>query len=192
MPRPSSIDKLPPEIRAAIGKLRQAGHTIDEILAHLADMQSQVSRSALGRHIKGLDAIGEKLRRSRTVAEALVRELGDAPESQAARLNIELMHNTILDLFMHGADGEADGQVDGFGKATLSGNPEGAMMLAKALDHLARASKTNVDFLAAAEKRATEKAKAEAAEAVESVAKAKGLTSETVAEIKASIFGVKS
>ena len=193
MTRHSSIDKLPAQIREAIGKLRQDGHTIDEILAHLADMQSQVSRSALGRHIKGLDAIGEKMRRSRSVAEALVRELGDAPESRAARLNIELLHNTILDLFMRAADAEGDpAQIDKSGQAMLDGNPEGAMMLAKALESLSRASKTNVEFLAAAEKRATEKAKAEAVEAVESVAKTQGLTGDTVAAIKASIFGVKA
>ena len=189
MPRPSSIDRLPDEVRVAIGRLRQSGHTIDEILAHLADMQSSVSRSALGRHVKGLDAIGEKMKRSRIVAETLVRELGDAPESRAARLNIELLHSAILDLFMKSADGE---EVNRAGKAALEGNPEGTMMLAKALDHLGRASKTNVEFLAAAERRAADKAKAEAVAAVETVAKTAGLTGETLAAIKAGIFGVKA
>lgn len=46
--RPSSVDRLPAEMRDAIGRLRDAGHTIDEIMAHLADMESMVSRSALG------------------------------------------------------------------------------------------------------------------------------------------------
>jgi hypothetical protein len=189
MSRPSSIDKLPPEIRVAIGDLRQRGHTIDEILAHLADMQSAVSRSALGRHIKGLDAIGESMRRSRVVAESLVRELGDAPESKTARLNIELMHSALLDLFMKNADGEI---VDAHGKAALAGDPEGVMMLAKALDHLARASKTNEDFIAAAKARATKEAQMAAVKAVEDVAKDAGLTGSTVAMIKAKIFGVKA
>jgi len=190
MARPSSIDKLPAEIRAEIGRLRQDGHTIDEILAHLADMRSHVaiSRSALGRHIQGLNEIGERMRRSRVVAESLVRELGTAPESQAARLNIELLHSAVMDLFMKA---EAGGQVDKDGRAAIDGNPEGVMMLAKALDHLGRASKTNVDFLVAAEKRAAEKAKAEAFAAIEDVAKNKaaGLSTETVAAIKAKIFG---
>ena len=32
MARPSSIDKLPAEVRAAIGQLRQLGWTIDQIM----------------------------------------------------------------------------------------------------------------------------------------------------------------
>ena len=190
MPRPSSIDKLPPEIRIEIGRLRGEGHTIDEILGHLADMRSHVavSRSALGRHIKGLDKIGEKMRTSRTVAEALVRELGEAPESKTARLNIELMHGAVMDLFMRDGDGEP---VDADGHAALAGNPEGVMMLAKALDHLGRASKSNVEFVTLAEKRAADKARAESAKAVEDVAKDAGLSADTVATIKAKIFGVK-
>jgi uncharacterized protein YukE len=188
MSRPSSIDKLPAEIRAAIGKLRQSGHTIDEILAHLADMQTQVSRSALGRHVKGFDKIAEKMRRSRDVAEALVRELGDAPESKAARLNIELLHGAVNDLFMKAADDEP---VASHGKEATQGDPEGIMMLATALDHLGRASKSNVEFLVAAEKRAADKARAETMAAVESVAKEGGLSRDTVDVIKARIFGVK-
>jgi hypothetical protein len=190
MPRPSKIDQLPAEIRAEIGRLRGDGHTIDQILAHLADMRSHVavSRSSLGRHIKGLDKIGEKMRQSRVVAEALVRELGEAPESRTARLNIELVHGAVMDLFMRGAD---EGEMDERGKAALEGNPEGVMMLAKALDHLGRASKSNVEFLALAEKRAADKARAESAAAVEEVGRERGLTGDTVQEIKARIFGVQ-
>lgn len=191
MPRPSSVDKLPPEVREEIGRLRSLGWTIDQILEHLRALFDQApSRSALGRHIQGLDKLGEKMRRSRQVAEALVRELGTAPESQAARLNIELLHSAILDLHMRAADGE-DG-IDPFGKATLAGNPEGAMMLAKALDHLSSASKRNVEFMEKVEARATERAKKEAATAVEVVAKQRGIGAETLEAIKVGIFGVRA
>lgn len=190
MARPSSIDKLPAEIRVEIGRLRGEGHTIDQILAHLADMRSQiaVSRSALGRHIKGFDKVAEKLRTSRVVTEALVREMGDAPESKTARLNIELLHGTVNELFMNYLDG---GDVDADGKQAMLGNPEGVMMLAKALDHLGKASKSNVEFLRLAEERAANKARQESARAVEDVAKDAGLSKDTVETIKAKIFGVK-
>ena len=191
MARPSSIDKLPDEVRAEIGKLRQVGWTIDQIVEHLRGLLDKApSRSAVGRHVQSLEKLGERMRRSRQVAEALVRELGDAPESNAARLNIELLHSAILDLFMKAADGESE--IDKFGRATLDGNPEGTMMLAKALDHLSRASKTNVDFIAAAEARAATRAKREAAGAAEAVAREKGLSADTIAAIKAGIFGVKA
>lgn len=184
--RPSSIDRLPDEVRAEIGRLRQNGRTIDEILTHLRKLDGiePVSRSALGRHIKGLAKLGERMRRSRQVAEALVKDLGDAPESEAARINIELMHTAILDLFMR-ADG--DGEEGGAAPA----DPKSLHDVSKALDHLARASKTNMDFIAAAEKRATDKAKAAAAEKVDEVGRARGISAETLTAIKAGIFGVR-
>ncbi len=190
MSRPSSVDKMPEEFRSLIGQLRGQGWTIDQIHEHLSRLLDEApSRSALGRHIQGMDKIQEKMRRSRQVAEALVRELGDAPESKAARLNIELLHSAILDLHMRAADGVG---VDAEGLAALNGNPEGAMMLAKALDHLSRASKTNVEFIAAAEARAEARAKKAAANVVETVGREKGLTAQTIDAIKSSIFGVKA
>ena len=185
MARQSTVDKLPETVRAEIGRLRQNGRTIDDILAHLRTMDgiAPVSRSALGRHVQGLDRLGEKMRRSRHVAEALVRELGTAPESQAARLNIELMHTAILDLFMQADDG-AD--------ANAPREPGDIHDLSKALDHLARASKANVEFIAAAEKRAAERARTEAAAAVETIAKERGISGATIEAIKAGIFGVRA
>lgn len=191
MARPSSISRLPPEIRAEIGRLRDAGRTIDEILAHLRAMDVAVSRSALGRHVKGMERLGEQLRRSRAVAEGLVRQLGDAPESRTARLNIELLHTAILDLFMRAGEGEEEG-VDEDGRAALAGNPMGAMMLAKALEHLTKASRHDQEFIEKVEARAAARAKREAAAAVDAVAKERGLSAETAAAIKAGIFGVKA
>lgn len=182
MGKKSSIDRLPPQIQAAIVRLREQGCTIDEILTHLADLHSQVtvSRSALGRHIQGLDRAVERMKHSRVMAEALARELGDDPGTKAARVNIEFLHGAIMQLFSKLEEG-AD---------IAGGDPEELMFLAKALDHLARAQKTSVDTIIAAEKRGEEKARREAAEAVESVAKSEGLTKETVEAIKSKIFGV--
>ena len=190
MARPSSIDQLPELIRSEIGRLRMQGCTLDAILAHLRQLHGEApSRSALGRHIQGLDRIGEKMRQSRQVAEALVQELGDGPQSRAAQLNIELLHGAVMDLFMRAADGEA---VNKAGQAALDGNPEGVMMLAKALDHLAKASKSNVEFLIAVEKRAADKATAAAAKSVETTGRERGLTRDTIEAIKAGIFGIKA
>jgi hypothetical protein len=186
MARKGTIDRLGPEVRDAIGRLLDEGCTLDQILAHLENMSVEVSRSSLGRYTQKLAAAGEKLRRSRTVAEALVRKYGDQPESKTARLNIELLHGAILDLFMAEED-----DADADGRAALKGNPMGAMMLAKALEHLTKASRHDVEFIERAEKRAAERAKKEAATAVEAVARQRGLTAETLAAIKAGIFGVK-
>ena len=191
MTRPSSIDALDTKIQAEIGRLRLQGCTIDAIVEHLRQMHgvTTVSRSAMGRHVKGLERIAEQIRRSREVATALVQQLGDAPESETARLNIEIMHSAILDLKMRVADGE---DVDKGGAAALAGNPEGIMLLSKAIDHLSKATKTNADFVAQVEKRAAERAKTDAAEAVAKVTKARGVSAETSLAIRAAIFGVEA
>jgi hypothetical protein len=191
MTRPSSIDTLEPRIQSEIGRLRMQGCTIDQIVAHLATMHgvTTVSRSAMGRHVKGLERVAEQIRRSREVATALVQQLGDAPESETARLNIEIMHSAILDLKMRSADGE---DVDKDGAAALAGNPEGIMLLSKAIDHLSKAQKANADFAAQVEKRAEDRTKKAAVAAVETVTKARGISAETADAIKAAIFGVKA
>lgn len=63
MPRPSSISRLPAEIRDKIGALRAEGRTIDEIVAKLEELNVDVSRSALGRHCKRLESVQANIRR---------------------------------------------------------------------------------------------------------------------------------
>ena len=58
MARPSTIQRLPTEVRELIAELREEGRTIDEVLEKLRELRLDVSRSALGRHVKQLDAIG--------------------------------------------------------------------------------------------------------------------------------------
>lgn len=186
--RPSTIDRLDPEIRDAIGRLRDHGKTIDEILAHLQSMEIEVSRSALGRHVQAMEKVGERLRRSRAVSEALVRQLGDAPESKTARLNIEMMHSFVFDFLATAEEGEGE---KGAAAAALMRNPMALKLFSESVERLTKASRHNADFVERVEKRARERAKAEVAKAVETVAKEKGIGADTIAAIKAGIFGVK-
>lgn len=179
MSRPSTIDQLPPECRELIGRLREQGCTLDTILTKLEELDADVSRSALGRHVQKIDKIGERMRQSRAVADALVQRFGDAPESRVARLNIELMHGVIMRLVTaEGVDDE-----DGEG-VTLDAKE--AMFVAGALKDLASAAKSDADLIV---KLRQEVAK-EAAKAVDAEGKAAGLTAETIDAIKARILGV--
>ena len=177
----STIDKLPEEVRALIGRLRQDGRTIDEIMSKLTELDVDVSRSALGRHIKGLAEVGEAMRRSREIATALVGRFGDEPDNRMARLNIEMMHglvmSTITAAVTTGDEGEAQ-------PVTL--DPEQVMFLSKSLGELARAQKTDTDRML---KLRQELAK-DAAKAAETVGKAKGMTAETIQAITHAILGV--
>lgn len=179
---PSSIDRLPEEIRAEVGRLRVQGRTIDEILAHLQGMDVDVSRSALGRHVKRMGTARERMKHSREMATALVSQFGDQPDNQLARLNLELMHGVVMQTIMATSEDE-DGE-----PLPVTFSPEDARFLADALAKLASAEKTNVDR--------TLKLKAEAAKAaltaVEKVARKEGLSPETIALLRSEILGVKT
>ncbi len=177
---PSSIDKLPTEVRELIGQLREQGVTIDAILAKLQDLDVEVSRSALGRHIKGLAEVGEQLRRSREIATALVSRFGEEPDNRVGRLNIELMHGLVMQAITATAEGEG-GEV-----LPVTFTPEDTMFLARSLQSLATAQKTDTDRLL---KVRVEAAK-DAAKAAETVGKAKGLTKETMDAIKHAVLGI--
>jgi len=175
--RPSSVDKLPLEIRDEIGRLRGEGYTIDEILAALRELDVvTVSRSTLGRHVKGMERLGAKLRHSRNIAEALVRQLGDEPASRAAQLNIELLHTTITELFLAQ---NGDGEIDEDGKAALNGSPEGIMLLAKAMDHLTKSAKADAEYAAKIEAKVEARMQREMSAHVNAVVKKQGLSAET-------------
>ena len=179
--QPSSIDRLPETVRAAIGRLRVQGRTIDEILAHLETMDVEVSRSALGRHVKGLAALKERMQHSRDMAVALVDRFGDQPDNKLARLNLELMHSVVMQTITATSDGE-DGEPQ-----PVTFCPEDAMFLARALKELASAQKTDADRTILTRR---EMAK-EAATAVDKVAKREGgVTRETSDAIKAEILGI--
>jgi hypothetical protein len=113
--------------------------------------------------------------------------LGDAPESQTARLNIEMMHSFLFDFLASAEEGAEEGS-----EAALAHvrDPKSVALMAEAVQRLTTASRQNVEFVARVEDRAAAKAKAGAARAAEAVARAQGLSADTVRAIKASILGV--
>lgn len=175
MARPSSIDRLPAPIRDKVGALRQAGATIDEILDHLNKLDVEVSRSAMGRHVQKIDKIGEQLRASRAMAEALVRGLDEQDaDSKLARLNIEMMH-TIIQRIAMGDDGNMP-ELD----------PKEAQLLSRAI--------TNLETAATISDERMRKLRAEfarqAAALADSVAVKHGLSDQLKADMKAEFLGM--
>ena len=181
MARLSSVDALPEDVQAEIGRLRQNGRTIDEILVHLRTLDgiAPPSRSALGRHIQGMDAMIQQIRATRQAAAAMNGRNGDEPVSAVAQANIEMLHTALFSLQMAAMSGE---NLDAAAVKTLS----------QSMRDLGLATKANVDVLIAAEKRAAERAKAAAATAVEKVARERGISGATIEAIKAGIFGVQA
>jgi len=178
--RPSTIDRLPPEIRDWIGRLRDQGRTIDEILAKLRelDLEALPSRSAVGRYIQRGEEIAREMRRSRDTAEAIVRNLGDAEPDKTTRLNIELMHSILFDnlseikktLSMEGNAVQFDAMK--------------AMLLSKALDHLGKAAKDQIARQIAIEERAAKRERAKAIKAATSISRRHGLPKDFIKEFR--------
>jgi hypothetical protein len=178
--QPSSIDRLPEEVRTLIGRLRVQGRTIDEIMAHLGTLDVEISRSALGRHVKGLAALKERMQHSRDMALALVDRFGDQSDNRLQRLNLELMHSVVMQTITATVDNE-DGEPQ-----PVTFSPEDAKFLAQALAQLASAAKIDNDRAIIARREALKAA----AGAVKDSAAEAGLSDKTADFIMAKILGV--
>lgn len=188
MAQKSSIEtQLSDEDKNALNKMIASGqHTLDSLLGWLRDMGYGISRSALGRHSQKVEAVGAKLRESRAMTEALVKELGpDITEGKQGRLLVEVLRSLVFDHLSKQMDaGEGD---DGFEAGDF-------FFLAKALKEMASANKIDLDRELKIREDAEKKAKVAAAEAIEQMAQEeneKGLSRDTVEAIKARILGVK-
>lgn len=142
MPVASTVKRLPQPVRDEIHSLLDNGRTLDEIIAHLRALGvDQVSRSALGRYAKNFNAVVERVRRSREIADALVRNFGQEDESKAARANIEMMHAVVSNMLLHVGDDDSE---DGQG---LSLDAKQAQALSSAMANLARARRLDQDAI---------------------------------------------
>jgi hypothetical protein len=193
MGRASKISRMPAAIRDRIAAWHAAGHSIDEImascLAEFPDVPPEAwpARSRFGVHMQGLDKLGVTIQRSRIIAEVLVQRLGDAPESRQARLNIELLHSVVTNLMLEAVKGGKDGQ-------PVSLPPDQVQALAKSLDHLARAQRTDMEATLHLRKELALKQNSritKAAADVATIAKASGLSAERIAELQAKVAGLR-
>lgn len=183
--RPSSIDRLLPDLKALIGNLRAQGRTIDEIRAKLLELDVEVSRSSLGRHVRSLADAQVTMQRSRDIAIALVDKFGQTPDDKLARLNIELTHGLVMRLLLAT---EPDPETGESQPITLS--PEDTMFVARTIQALTGAAKTNDDRTAKAVARAKIEEREAAAERAGDAAKTRGLGADTVKFIKDQVLGV--
>lgn len=179
--RPSSVDRLDPEIRELIGHLRiDKGWTIDEIRKRLVEMGQQdvPSRSALGRHIRSIEDVSADLRETQIYAEALAREHGTGNQSQLLDVNMQLLQANMFRLMLAAKDGEG-----------VQLSPKDSKDFADALRSMALTRKTDLDVIEKAERRAAEKAKLEAADKATTAARQSGLSQSMVDAIRFAVLG---
>lgn len=179
---PSTIDRLDPEIRELIAQLRiDKGFTIDEIRAALVKVVGEErvpSRSALGRHVRGLAEVSADLRETQIYAEALAREAGGKSGNQLLDMNAQLLQANMFKLMLAEREGEG-----------ILLTPKEAKEFSEALRNVALMRKTEQDVIARAEQRAAEKERLASADKATSAARAKGLSKDTVDAIRKAVLG---
>lgn len=172
MPRKSTIvTRMDPRIRAAVdAAIRDGRATIADIVALVDEMGGQVSKSAVGRYKQQAESQMQRYREAQEVARVWIGKLQADPEGDVGRLLAEMLRTTAFQTL---------GDIE-------AGSPQDVMFLAKALKDLASADKLTADRILLVRREAAK----DAAEKVSSVGKAKGLSAETVAELRKEILGV--
>lgn len=173
--RPSTIDRLPAEIRDEIKRLRGAGRTFDEIHAKLRELDIEVSRSALGRHLK---VFGARMRRSREVAEALAERIDLKNDQLVARANVEMLQSMIMDA----GSAEEEG-------VEVAYSPKDLFFLSKSLESTLASERRAFDL--ERERQKWQREQDERIErAVTKLAAKRGLSADAIAEMKAAFLGI--
>jgi hypothetical protein len=175
---PSSIDRLPPEVRDSIAGLRRQGRTLDEILDHLKALDVEVSRSALGRHVKSLAEIGEDMRRADAMSRFIVERFGEETDDRVGRANMRILQGAIMGLVTARREGE-DGE-----EVTLSAGEVKELSLA--LQRLTTSQRMDTERQIKLQREFAVKA----AQAVKQAAGEKGLSAETADFIMQKVLGV--
>jgi hypothetical protein len=175
----SKVRALDPELKAELDRLlREDSFTLDEVLTHLRrlakDPAELPSRSAVGRYAQKFQAITERVRRSQEIADRLVAECGpQIADGKGLQVLVQGFQSLAFDLLANIGEDE-----------TL--DPENLSFLARAISDVARAQKTDADRALRIRQETAKSAAAKAAE----VAKARGISAETVDQIRKAVLGV--
>jgi hypothetical protein len=182
MGRPSSIDRLDPEIRAEINNLKtNRGFTIDQILEHLKGMPIQVpSRSALGRHVKKLEEVGARIRAARAVAEGIAPTLAGKDDGQLLTMNVNLLHAAVMPILSATDENGED--------VTIKASE--AMAIGKALECASKAAAINANRVLKIKQEAAKETAAKAAKAVTELGKEKGWSPELLDLVRSKVLKV--
>jgi hypothetical protein len=105
MPKPSTIEILPPEIKAQLQAWLQDPRITQleatdraNALLSLAGHPERVTKSAVNRYAVRMDEVGAKLRQSREVAQMFIAQVGAAPQGQTGLLINEMLRSMAFEL----------------------------------------------------------------------------------------------
>ena len=193
MGRPSSIKRLPPEVRERFDEWirddsvtqTEAAELLNELLAELYPDHPPVSRRAVSRWDLQMRQNMDRVQRSRDLAKTWIGKLGSQPGGDVGFLVIETLKTLSLEVsqtLMHGSrEIDADtmsGVIDQLNKLALS---------AQRLERSAAESERRDRQIREEERK---RAEAEAAERAGKAASEHGLSAETADAIRREVLGV--
>lgn len=181
--KPGSIDQLPePVLESVQQRLRDGRVTQKQIVDDLQADGHDVSRSALNRFAMRFRKVGERMRMAREIASSVTASLDELPDANLARLLVETIQTELFDLVLRLQEAGTD-ETDAAELADLM------RTIGSTVRDLESAKKASVESELKQRHYATAvRAKLDAA--IHDVAKQKGLTTETVDEIRAKVLGI--
>lgn len=189
MAQPSTIDRLPEEIKIRLQELLQDPRVTQlEVTAKINTLlkaeghDERVSKSAVNRYAVKMAEVGEKLRQSRDVAQMFIAKVGAAPQGQMGLLINEILRTLAFDLSLKVQDANLEDP------ETLAATIDQVKALALAVQRLEQSATINIKREAEIRKQALE----QAATAVEKQAETMQIKPETLAYIKQVIYGLAS
>jgi DNA-binding transcriptional MerR regulator len=176
--RPSTVDRLDPEIKRLIADLRlEHGWNIDEIKQKLDELKQPISRTALARHTKSLDEISRELRQTRETARVLTEATTPGEDGKVLQLASELLESSMVRMMTATEGGEL-----------ITLEPKEAMQTSITLHNLVK-SKGGLNDIRT---KAKAEQKKESAETAKGAAQAAGLSKDTVDAIYHAVLGVEA
>lgn len=147
-------------------------------LAHdaRAPLPEPISRSAFNRTAMRIALLGRRLEETREIAAVIAPKLDEAGDNSITLMVAESIKMLISEMLGNAGELKADG-----------GTAEMLMMTSRALVAAEQAKKISAD----GRRKIETELKSKATEAVETVAKVKGLSADTVDAIKSKILGIE-
>ena len=188
---PSSIHGLPESVREPLhGWLndpaisqKEAARRTNALLAEVAPEHPGVSRHALNRYDQKYREATRQVRESREVASRMIADLGSTPGGEIGRLLTEMIRVVSFRI-------TASIQEAGLDEDAIPGLVKQLKDLSLISQRVEAAGKINEQRESEVRERARREAKEEAAEAAGGAAASKGLSTETINEIKRRILGI--
>lgn len=184
MPQPSTIDRLPDDIKATLQQLLQDPRITQlEVTSRINELleaeghEDRVSKSAVNRYAVKMSEIGEDLRQSREIADMWVAKLGSPATGNVGMLVVEMIRTMSFEVSMAIRKGGLD--------------PESAPETIKMLKDLAltsmRLEKSASDNVKR-EREVRKEALEQAAAQIEKTAVAAGVSAEAIQTIRRDVL----